>query len=569
MKRTGAQIIWECLVHEGVKTVFGYPGGAIMPAYDALLEYPIHHVLVRHEQGAAHAADGYARACGEVGVAVATSGPGATNLVTGIATAMMDSSPIVCITGQVASKFIGYDAFQEIDITGITLPITKHNYLVTDVNELTEAIREAFYVARTGRPGPVLVDVAKDVQQASIDWEYDESPIRLPGYRPDKRPLPKDMQQAAEMIQAARRPVILAGRGVLLSGAMRELSEFAEKTNTPVAMTLLGIGGFPASHPLNLGMMGMHGEAWVNTAIQQADLLLAFGMRFDDRVTGNLKTYAPGAKKIHIEIDVSEVNKNVPVDLALIGDLRETLRQLLPHVEACDHGDWIESINEMKGDSALLDIQNLPDNGHLYAAHVINDLWQHTKGEALVVSDVGQNQMWAAQYYKHDKASTYITSGGAGTMGFALPAAIGAKFARPDANVWVICGDGGFQMTQAELSTAAQEGIKINIAIINNGYLGMVRQWQEFFYDRRYSATPMRNPDFLKIAEAHGLTGIRVTNRSEVEEAVNKAEATEGTVVIDFSVEKEDLVYPMVPTGAALHNMIRRPASNIIVETNM
>jgi len=540
-----------------------------MPAYDALLEYPIHHVLVRHEQGAAHAADGYARACGEVGVAVATSGPGATNLVTGIATAMMDSSPIVCITGQVASKFIGYDAFQEIDITGITLPITKHNYLVTDVNDLTEAIREAFYVARTGRPGPVLVDVAKDVQQASIEWEYDERPIRLPGYRPDKRPLPKDMQQAAEMIQAAKRPVILAGRGVLLSGATHELSEFAEKTETPVAMTLLGIGGFPASHTLNLGMMGMHGEAWVNTAIQQADLLLAFGMRFDDRVTGNLKTYAPGAKKIHIEIDASEVNKNVPVDLALIGDLRETLRQLLPHLEACDHSDWIESINEMKGDSASLDIQNLPDNGHLYAAHVINDLWQHTKGEALVVSDVGQNQMWAAQYYKHDKASSYITSGGAGTMGFELPAAIGAKFDKPDANVWVICGDGGFQMTQAELSTAAQEGIKINIAIINNGYLGMVRQWQEFFYDRRYSATPMRNPDFLKIAEAHGLTGMRVTKRSEVEEAVRKAEAKEGTVVIDFFVEKEDSVYPMVPTGAALHNMIRRPAPNIIVETNM
>ena len=569
MKRTGAQIIWECLVHEGVKTVFGYPGGAIMPAYDALLEYPIHHVLVRHEQGAAHAADGYARACGEVGVAVATSGPGATNLVTGIATAMMDSSPIVCITAQVASKFIGYDAFQEVDITGITLPITKHNYLVTDVNELTEAIREAFYIARTGRPGPVLVDIAKDVQQASIDWEYDESPIRLPGYRPDKRPLPKDMQQAAEMIQAAKRPVILAGRGVLLSGAMKELSEFAEKTRTPVAMTLLGIGGFPASHPLNLGMMGMHGEAWVNQAIQQADLLLAFGMRFDDRVTGNLKTYAPGAKKIHIEIDASEVNKNVPVDLALIGDLRETLSQLLQHISACDHNDWIESIDEMKGDSALIDIQNLPDNGHLYAPHVINDLWHHTKGEALVVSDVGQNQMWAAQYYKHDKPSTYITSGGSGTMGFALPAAIGAKFAKPDANVWVICGDGGFQMTQAELSTAAQEGIKINVAIINNGYLGMVRQWQEFFYDRRYSSTPLHNPDFVKIAEAHGLTGLRVTTRSEVEAAVSKAEETDGTVVIDFRVEKEDSVYPMVPTGADLHNMIRRPAPNIIVETNM
>ncbi|HVM72589.1 MAG TPA: biosynthetic-type acetolactate synthase large subunit [Anaerolineales bacterium] len=569
MKRTGAQIIWECLVHEGVKTVFGYPGGAIMPAYDALLEYPIHHVLVRHEQGAAHAADGFARASGQVGVAVATSGPGATNLVTGIATAMMDSSPIVCITGQVASKFIGYDAFQEIDITGITLPITKHNYLVTDVNDLTEAIREAFYIARTGRPGPVLVDVAKDVQQASIDWEYDDTPIKLPGYRPDKRPLPKDMQLAAEMIHDAKRPVILAGRGVLLSGAMRELSEFAEKTRTPVAMTLLGIGGFPASHPLNLGMMGMHGEAWVNHAIQQADLLLAFGMRFDDRVTGNLKTYAPGAKKIHFEIDASEVNKNVPVDLALIGDLRETLSQLMPHVEACDHNDWIESIDEMRGDSALLDIQNMPDNGHLYAAHVINDLWRHTKGEALVVSDVGQNQMWAAQYYKHDKPSTYITSGGAGTMGFALPASIGAKFARMDAAVWVICGDGGFQMTQAELSTIAQEGIKINVAIINNGYLGMVRQWQEFFYDRRYSATPMHNPDFVKIAEAHGLTGLRVTKRSEIESAVSKAEEIEGSVVIDFRVEKEDSVYPMVPTGADLHNMIRRPVPNIIVETNM
>jgi acetolactate synthase I/II/III large subunit len=569
MKRTGAQIIWECLMKEGVKTMFGYPGGAIMPAYDALLDYPIHHVLVRHEQGAAHAADGYARASGDVGVVVATSGPGATNLVTGIATAMMDSSPIVCITGQVASKFIGYDAFQETDITGITLPITKHNYLVTNIDDLTGVIREAFYVARTGRPGPVLVDIAKDVQQASIDWEYDYNPIRLPGYRPDKRPLPKDMQQAAEMIRTAKRPVILAGRGVLLSGATCELLDFAEKTRTPVAMTLLGIGGFPASHPLNLGMMGMHGEAWVNKAIQQADLLLAFGMRFDDRVTGNLKTYAPGAKKVHVEIDASEINKNVPVDLALIGDLKETLRQLMPHVEACDHGEWIECIDEMKSESAALDIQNLPDNGHLYAAHVINDLWRHTQGEALVVSDVGQNQMWAAQYYKHEKPGTYITSGGSGTMGFALPAAIGAKFARPDANVWVICGDGGFQMTQAELSTAAQEGIKINVAIINNGFLGMVRQWQEFFYNRRYSATPMLNPDFVKIAEAHGLTGIRVTQRSEVEDAVQKAEATAGTVVVDFRVEKEDAVYPMVPAGADLHNMIRRPIPNVIIETNM
>jgi acetolactate synthase-1/2/3 large subunit len=560
MKRTGAQIIWECLAREGVKTVFGYPGGAIMPAYDALLEYPIHHVLVRHEQGAAHAADGYARVSGGVGVAIVTSGPGATNLVTGIATAMMDSSPIVCITGQVASKFIGYDAFQEVDITGITLPITKHNYLVTDVHDLTRTLREAFYIAKSGRPGPVLVDIAKDAQQAAIaDWEYDDSPVQMTGYRPDKRPLPKDMQQAAEMIHLAKRPVILAGRGVLMSNAMQELREFAEKTRTPVAMTLLGIGCFPASHPLNLGMMGMHGEAWVNNAIQNADLLLAMGMRFDDRVTGNLKTYASNAKKIHFEIDPSEVNKNVKVDLALIGDLHEMLGQLSSHVEACDHSDWIEQIDEMKGDSAVRDIQNLPDNGHLYAAHVINDLWRCTNGEALVVSDVGQNQMWAAQYYKHDEPFTYITSGGLGTMGFALPAAIGAKFARPETNVWAIAGDGGFQMTQCELATAAQEGIKVNVAIINNGYLGMVRQWQEFFFDRRYSATPMRNPDFVKIAEAHGLTGLLVTQRSEVEAAVRKAQETEGTVVVEFRVEKEDSVYPMVPAGADLHNMIRRP----------
>jgi acetolactate synthase I/II/III large subunit len=568
MKRTGAQIIWECLIREGVKTVFGYPGGAIMPAYDALLDYPIHHVLVRHEQGAAHAADGFARASGRVGVAIATSGPGATNLVTGIATAMMDSSPIVCITGQVASKLIGYDAFQETDITGITLPITKHNYLVTDIKDLTGTMREAFYIARTGRPGPVLVDIAKDVQQASIDWEYRGIPIQLPGYRPDKRPLPKDLEQAAEMIHLAERPVILAGRGVLLSGATNDLLEFAERTKTPVAMTLLGIGGFPASHPLNLGMMGMHGEAWVNKAIQRSDLLLAFGMRFDDRVTGNLKTYAPNARKIHVEIDASEVNKNVHVDLALIGDLRETLCQLMPHVRSCDHNTWIESIDEMKGDSTVLDIQNLPDNGHLYAAHVINDIWRMTKGEALVVSDVGQNQMWTAQYYKHDKPSTYITTGGAGTMGFALPASIGAKFACSDANVWVICGDGGFQMTQAELSTIAQENIKINIAVINNGYLGMVRQWQEFFYDRRYSATPMHNPDFVKIAEAHGLIGLRVTKRTEVETAVRRAEDIKGAVVIDFHVEKEDSVYPMVPAGADLHNMIRRPAGNIFEESD-
>ncbi len=559
MKKTGAQIIWESLLQEGVRHIFGYPGGSILPLYDALPEYPIHHVLVRHEQGAAHMADGYARASGGVGVALATSGPGATNLVTGIATAMLDSSPIVCLTGQVSSKLIGYDAFQEVDVTGITLPITKHNFLVTDINELGDVMREAFYIARTGRPGPVLVDVAKDVQTAVCDWSYELSSVRLPGYRPDLSPMPHSIQQATEMINSAQRPVILAGQGVLLSGAMRELREFAEKTRTPVALTLLGLGSFPANHPLNLGMMGMHGEAWVNNTIQQSDLVLAFGMRFDDRVTGNLKTFAKNAMKIHADIDRSEINKNVVADLALIGDLRETLQQLIPNVAANDHNDWNEHIDEMRGDSTARDILNRPDNGRLFAARVIHDLSRLTGGELIVVSDVGQNQMWAAQYYRHDQPFTAINSGGLGTMGFALPAAIGAKMARPEADVWVIAGDGGFQMTQAELSTAAQEGLKINIAIINNGYLGMVRQWQEFFYDRRYTATPMKAPDFVKLAEAHGLTGLRVTRREQIEAAVEQARTSEGTVVIDFRVEKEDDVYPMVPAGADLHAMIRRP----------
>lgn len=564
-KYTGAQIFWECLVREGVKTVFGYPGGANLPIYDALLDYPIHHVLTRHEQGAAHAADGYARASGEVGVALATSGPGATNLVTGIANAYYDSIPVVFVTGQVSSKFIGSDAFQETDITGITLPITKHNFLVTDVNDLSEAVRQAFYIARSGRPGPVLVDIAKDAQQASIEWSYKNYPLRMPGYRPDPIPPQHVLDHVLEMIHEAKRPVILAGHGVIASGAARELAEFVEKTQTPVAMTLLGIGGFPADHPLNMGMMGMHGEAWVNQAIQEADLLLAMGMRFDDRVTGNLKNYAPNAKKIHFEIDVSEVNKNVPVDAALVGDLGDTLRQLMPHLDKCCHEDWIHHIDEMRGETAVRDIKNLPDMGHLYAAHVIHDLWRLTDGEAIICSDVGQNQMWAAQYYKHNTPRTYITSGGLGTMGFGLPSAVGAKFARPDAEVWAIAGDGGFQMTQAELATIAQEGIKVNIAVINNGYLGMVRQWQEFFYDRRYSSTPMKSPDFVKIAEAHGLTGLRVTQRSEVEPAVRQAQENPGAVLIEFKVEKEDSVYPMVPAGADLHEMIRRPLPETVV----
>lgn len=567
MKRSGAQIVWECLTREGVNLVFGYPGGANLPIYDAMRDYPVHHVLCRHEQGGAHMADGYARVTGKVGVAMGTSGPGATNLVTGIATAQMDSVPVVFITGQVSSKLIGYDAFQETDVTGITLPITKHNYLVTRVEDILPSLREAFYIARSGRPGPVLVDITKDAQQAFVEsWAYDDAPIRLRGYRPDLRPASASIKKAVDLICAAKRPLILLGHGALMSNAGAEVREFAEKANVPIAMTLLGIGAVPASHPLNLGMMGMHGEAWVNTAIQEADLLLAFGMRFDDRVTGNLRTYAPDAKKIHVEIDPSEINKNVKVDVGLVGDLKDILRQLNPLLQPGDRSEWLGHIADMKGDSAVRDIQNLPDSGHLYAAHVIHDLWRFTSPDTIVTTDVGQHQMWAAQYYRIEKPHKWVTSGGLGTMGFGLPAAIGAKMGAPESEVWTVAGDGGFQMTMSELCTAAQEGVKVNVAIINNGYLGMVRQWQEFFYQKNYAATPMRSPDFVKIAEANGLKGIRVTARSQVEAAIREAQASEGTVVIDFRVEQEDSVYPMVPAGADLHAMIRRP-KNVLVET--
>src|SRR5712672_2367390 len=469
MLKTGSQILWECLEQQGVTTVFGYPGGAILPAYDALKYSNIHHVLVRHEQGATHMADGYARASGRVGVAVATSGPGATNMVTGIATAMLDSSPIVCITGQVGSKLIGSDAFQETDITGVTLPITKHNYLVTHASEVARTVREAFYVARSGRPGPVLIDITKDAQQSTCQFDWESAKPQLPGYRPDLSPAPEEYTQALDLIRNSKRPVILAGHGIIISGAMREVRDFAERTGIPVAMTLLGLGAFPASHPLNLGMMGMHGEAWVNHAIQDADLLIALGMRFDDRVTGNLKTYAPNAKKIHVEIDRAEVNKNVKVDVALVGDLKGVLRELLPKLKSIDRSEWLDTIDKLKGDSAVRDIQNLPDSGHLYAAHVINDLWRQTRdGNTVIVTDVGQHQMWEAQYYKHEHPGQLITSGGLGTMGFALPAAIGVRYARPGDEIWVVVGDGGFQMTMPELATLVQEKLDINIAIINN-----------------------------------------------------------------------------------------------------
>jgi acetolactate synthase-1/2/3 large subunit len=569
MKRTGSQILWECLVREGVTDVFGYPGGAILPAYDAMLDFPIRHILVRHEQGATHMADGYARASGRVGVAIATSGPGATNMVTGIATAMMDSSPIVCITGQVGSRLIGSDAFQETDITGITLPITKHNYLVTRAEDVAKTVREAFAVAASGRPGPVLIDITKDAQQASCEFEYEKT--SPPNARhvgvPRATIADADRRAALELINSARRPVILAGHGIMLSGAMPFVRELAERAGIPVAMTLLGIGAFPASHPLNLGMMGMHGEAWVNTAIQEADLLIALGMRFDDRVTGNVRTYARQAKKIHVDVDAAEIGKIVPVDVGIVGDLCDVLGALVPGVEAGQRKDWIARIDDLKGDSAVRDIQNLADDGHLYAAHVMSDLWRETKGRAVVATDVGQHQMWEAQYYHHDSPRTLITSGGLGTMGFALPAAIGAKVSRPDAEVWTIAGDGGFQMTMPELATIKQEGLDIKIAVINNGFLGMVRQWQEFFYERRYAATPLISPDFAKIAEAYGLRAFTVKTRGEVVPAIEAARAHQGTVLIDFQVEQEDTVYPMVPAGADLHAMIRRPS--VLVETAM
>lgn len=557
---TGAEIILECLLREGVEVMFGYPGGTILPTYDAMSKYPqIKHVLVRHEQGACHMADGYARATGKVGVAMATSGPGATNLVTGIATAMMDSSPIVCITGQVPRGVIGSDAFQETDVTGITIPITKHNYLVTDIEELVYTIREAFYIARTGRPGPVLVDIPKDVQNQKMEFVYPEGEIRLPGYLPPDSATDDDVRAAVELINAAERPLILAGHGILKAGAMDVLRELSERAQIPVALTLLGKGAMPEDHPLTLGMMGMHGAAAVNYSIQDADLLIALGMRFDDRVTGNLKTYAPHAKKIHVDIDPSELNKNVRVTVGIAGDVKTVIEQFLPNIEPKSHSAWLNKIRDWQEDADEREILKQDTGDRLLAAQVINDLWKATGGNAVTCTDVGQHQMLEAQYYPHQRPKTLITSGGLGTMGFGLPAAIGAKFGRPNEEVWAIVGDGGFQMTLCELATAVQENVNVNIAVVNNGFLGMVRQWQELFHESRYNSTPMFSPDFVKLAEAYGIPARRVRTRDEIADAVAFAQSIDGPTLIEFVVEKEDIVYPMVPAGADLHNMIRRP----------
>jgi acetolactate synthase-1/2/3 large subunit len=566
--KTGAEIVWECLTREGVDVVFGYPGGAILPTYDALNNYPnIHHVLVRHEQGATHMADGYARATGKVGVAIATSGPGATNMVTGLATAMMDSSPIVCITGQVPTTAIGGDAFQETDVTGVTLPVTKHNYLVMDVADLPRIIKEAFHIARTGRPGPVLIDIPKDVQNAQIEFVYPEEPIKLPGYKVIPGATEDEVNRALELINTAKKPVILAGHGILLSGAMTELQTLIDTGDIPVTTTLLGTGGIPASHHLNMGMMGMHGEASANYAIQEADLLIALGMRFDDRVTGNLKTYSPHSKKIHIDIDASELNKNVRVDVGINGDLKTVLQQINPGVQKVDRSGWLERIRHWQEDSKQRDIINKYKGDVLLTAQVINEMWKFTNDNSVIVTDVGQHQMLECQYYPHEHPHTLLTSGGLGTMGFSLPAAIGARFGVPDEQeIWVIVGDGCIQMTITELATAVQENSNINICIINNGYLGMVRQWQQLFYGGRYAETPIYSPDYVKLAEAYRLQGFRVMKYEEIVPTLEKARAHNGPTLIEFVVEQEEMVYPMVPAGADLDAMVRRESNDPILE---
>jgi acetolactate synthase-1/2/3 large subunit len=557
MKLSGAHIVWESLVREGVDIVFGICGGAVIHLYHALPEYPIRHVLMRHEQAAAHAADGYARATGKVGVCLATSGPGATNLVTGLATAHMDSSPVVAITGQVPTSLIGKDAFQEVDITGITLPITKHNYLVTEVEALPMVIKEAFHIARSGRPGPVLVDITKDVQAASLEYEYPEE-VNLPGYRPTLIGNQRQIKQAAQLVNEAQHPLIIAGHGVTLAGAEAELRELVEKAQIPVVNTLLGLSTIPETHPLCLGMGGMHGEAYANTALQQADLILNIGGRFDDRLTGPVSTFAPEAKIVHIDVDPAEIAKNVPVDLPIVGDAKNVLQALLPLIEPATHSGWIDEINERRAESAGRDILE-QETDALIPQYVVRHIWHATGGNAVMVSDVGQNQMWEVQYFLHHRPRGLLSSGGLGTMGFALPAAIGAQMGKPEETVWVTAGDGGFQMNIQELATVVQEKLPLKMAILNNGFLGMVRQWQQLFFAGRYSGTPLLGPDFARVAEAYGIPGLTVREKSRVVPAIEQAMATDGPILIDFIVEQEENVYPMVAPGGSIGDMLRRP----------
>ena len=562
MKMTGAQIICESMVKEGVEVIFGLPGVPLIPLLDMLPNYPqLQYVLVRHEQGAAHAADGYARASGRVGVCNATSGPGATNLVTGIANASMDSVPMVVITGQVARPFIGKDAFQEVDTTGITLPITKHNYLVLDVGSLAEIMKESFHLARTGRPGPVLVDVPKDVFTDQAEYRYPDE-VRLPGYKPTLEGHPAQIKKAAKLINEAERPVVIAGRGVVISGAYDNLREMVESAQVPVVTTLLGKGCFPDSHILSFGMLGMHGTAYANMAVDGADVIVAVGMRFDDRATARVNAFAPHAKVIHIDIDPAEIGKNVRVDVPIVGDVRLVLAELNRQINSAEHAEWIKQLDDWRRERPL---EVLDEGESLLPQYVMSKICEVTKGEAIVVTGVGQHQMWAAQHYCYDRPNSLISSGGLGTMGFGLPGSIGAKIACPERTVWCMDGDGSFQMTIQELATVVQERLAVKIAIINNGYLGMVRQWQQLFYEKRYVATPLSGPDFVKVAEAYGIPAVRVKRRAEVVPAVERAMAEEGPFLIDFVVEPEENVYPMVPPGAALAEIMDRPKNREVI----
>jgi acetolactate synthase-1/2/3 large subunit len=549
MKKTGAQILCESLLKEAVEVIFGILGGAVLPIYDSFPQYPqLRHILVRHEQGAAHAADGYARATHKAGVCIATSGPGATNLVTGIANAYMDSVPMIAITGQVAKPLIGRDAFQETDTTGITIPITKHNYLVTDVNELAKTVKEAFYIAQTGRPGPVLIDIPRDVQQEQTEFVYPDK-LDLPGYKVPSRGHPAQIRKAAKLINEAEQPVIIAGRGIIISQAYDEFRTFAEKAQIPVAHTLLGLGSFPGSHILSLGMLGMHGTPCANMAVQKADLIIAVGMRFDDRATGNVMGFAPDARTIHIDIDPAEIGKNVPIEVPVVGDIKSVLTALNEEIERKEHVDWLSQIEQWRYEHPS---QEITQTDELLAQYIIQQIYEATEGDALVVTGVGQNQMFAARYFTYDKPNSLISAGGLGPMGFELPAAIGVKVGRPEEVVWCVAGDGGFQMTIQELATITQENIAVKIAIMNNGYLGMVRQWQELFYGRRYVDTKLWNPDFVKIAEAYDIPGIKVRRREEVIPAIQKAMAYPGAFLLDFLVEPEENIYPIVPPGESL-----------------
>ncbi len=557
MQLSGAQMVCEGLLREGVEIMFGLPGGAILPFYQTLPSYPqLRHVLVRHEQNAGHAADGYARASGKVGVAIATSGPGATNLVTPLATAMMDSVPLVAITGQVPRAAIGRDAFQETDITGITMPITKHNYLVMRTADVPRVLKEAFHIARTGRPGPVLVDLPRDVLSEVAEFDYPDQ-VNLSSYRPTLDGHSQMVRRAARLIGEARRPLILAGHGVLISGAVAELRELAEKAQIPVITTLLGIGGFSGRHVLNLGMPGMHGQAHNNWAIDRADLVIGVGMRFDDRVTGRISAFAPGAKIIHIDIDPAEIGKNVGVTAPIVGDAKRVLHALANEVEPAVRSEWLKEIDELR-ERRPSRVQM--DSDKLLPQFVVRELCEATGGSAVIVTGVGQHQMWAAQHYTFAEPHTWITSGGLGTMGFEVPAALGAAFAQPGKTVWSIAGDGGFQMTMSELATIREHNVPVKFAVLNNNSLGLVRQLQDLFYDGvRVASGYTGNPDFVKIAEAYGIWAARVTESAGVRAAIEDAMAVSGPALIDFRIEPSENVYPHLPAGESVSEMIEGP----------